>query len=73
MDADAVMKLAQCTAKCPQKHAGDHAGLQQCMKDCSENNGAEGIQAMQVTMLLVTVLAMFMAAKIFFKWRINSV
>jgi len=46
--------------------------FQNCAEDCEDSNGVQGIQATQFTMLLVTVFAMFMVAKILFKWRINS-
>lgn len=53
-----------------QLYAAD--ALKDCAEDCENSNGVQGIQATQFTMLLVTVFAMFMVAKILFKWRINS-
>jgi len=69
---DLGKETLECFTKCQQKHTTDLDDLKDCVEDCGESNGAQGIQATQFTMLLVSVFAMFMVAKIIFKWRVNS-
>jgi len=69
---DLGKETLECFTKCQQEHASNLDDLKDCVDDCDESNGAQGIQAAQFTMLLISVFAMFMVAKILFKWRINS-
>merc|ERR1712038_1159419 len=63
-----LKEVAKCLADCTINNIKSASAIQQCAAGCQPNNGAPGIEAMQMTMLLVTVLAMFMAARVFFKW-----